>query len=85
VVQIFVDKDPAALEVSTRDGLMPLHVAVKSRPLDFVQFLFGLCPRALQERAKDGLLPLHIAAQSDATLDVIYFLARTWPKAVDGG
>jgi hypothetical protein len=45
-------------------------------------FVFGLCRLAVEVRAKDGSLPLHTTAASDAPLDVIYFLVRTWPKAV---
>jgi hypothetical protein len=64
------------------DGLLPLHVPAKNRPLEFVRSLFEMCPRAVQETSSDGFLPLDIAAKADAPLDVIYFLARSWPRAI---
>jgi hypothetical protein len=44
--------------------------------------VFDLYPGALQERTNDGFLPLHVAAQSNADLEVLYFLATMCPKAI---
>jgi Ankyrin repeats (3 copies) len=82
VVQVLADAYPEALMERANDGLLPLHVAAKNRPLEFVRSLFEMCPRAVQETSSDGFLPLDIAAKSYAPLDVIYFLARSWPRAI---
>jgi ankyrin repeat protein len=84
VVKVLARKDPRVLTEKTDEGLVPLHVAAQYRSLELVHFLFEACPLAVQVRAQDGSLPVHTAAQSGAPLEVIYFLARSWPRAVGG-
>jgi hypothetical protein len=81
-VQVLAAAYQEALMESENDGLLPHHVAAKKRTLEFVQKLFEMCPGAVQAMSSDGFLPLDGAAMADAPLDVMYFLARSWPRAL---
>jgi ankyrin repeat protein len=85
VLESLADAYPQALMEKSDDGYLPLHLAAPASSLERVKYVVGLCPGALQERKNDGFLPVHFAAQYDAPLEVLYFLLRTWPKAVGGG
>jgi ankyrin repeat protein len=50
-----------------------------------VRLLVETWPDALEEKSKGGMLPLQFAAVLDAPLDVLLYLATTYPQAVRGG
>jgi ankyrin repeat protein len=83
VVQVLSNKSPAAVGTPAADGMLPLHVAAHCDKLEVVQFLAIQRPDALEARTADGMLPVHVAAHSDeASLDVVYALARMCPRSL---
>jgi hypothetical protein len=77
-VQVIAAAYPEALMERKTTGSFRFTLA-KNRTLEF---LFEMCPRAVQATSSDGFLPLDVAAMADAPLDVIFFLARSWPRAL---
>jgi ankyrin repeat protein len=77
----------AELRPEANAGSSPLHVAVargRQCSLQLVQSLVEPYPGSVRTRNGDGMSPLFLAATSDAALDVLFFLATTWPEAISG-
>ena len=93
-VQLLALRHPPALQQPTSGGRLPLHSAATSWSADHLLPLAGAGPLApyvpLDEgtarlETPKGFLPLHVAALHEASLDVVYFLARAWPEAMHTG
>jgi hypothetical protein len=87
VVRYLVGCWPGSIYERTSDGSLPLHLALESRRPDMatLRFLLEQWPGSIQEAGDRGMLPLQLAAARDAPLDVVHFLASTWPGAVCQG
>jgi ankyrin repeat protein len=86
IVRFLAKQRPEALGVADARGSIPLHIAVArdASSMKLVRFLVERSPGSVRTRnATNGMLPLFIAATADAPLDVVFFLATTWPEAVN--
>jgi hypothetical protein len=84
VVQFLAGGGPQDIVAAkTREGCLPLHLAVQSgAALEVVEYLAEKTgPAGLMERDNKGNLPLHEAARS-ASLEVFQFLAEKQPDAL---
>jgi ankyrin repeat protein len=84
LVHAIVAKRPESVNDTDDGGATPLHFAVALRPpsQDLVEFLVRQPFPTVQARDDRGLLPLQVAAESDAPLELLYWLAVAWPEAV---
>jgi hypothetical protein len=77
-------KDLRRSALWTHWGGPPLHVAVArgTCSLDLAHLLVGQSCGSVRTRDANGMLPLLLAAATDAPLDVLFYLATTWPESI---
>jgi ankyrin repeat protein len=91
VVRFLVEQRPESLQERDANGRVLLHFVLSElypiKGLDGIDsYLIEQWPSALQVRDSAGLLPLHIAASAEnATLDLVYRLARFRPELLCRG
>jgi hypothetical protein len=49
-----------------------------------MQLLAAQSPESLRTKDAKGMLPLFVAAAGNGPLDVMFFLATTWPESIYG-
>jgi hypothetical protein len=83
-VRYLVAQHRPTLDVADLDGSLPLHAALAHGRayLELVEFLVDQRLPSLRHTNRKGLMPLHVAASSDASLDVLYYVASKFPEAI---
>jgi ankyrin repeat protein len=92
VIRLLVRQFPSSLSERTKEGWLPLHLALKMtnlrhRPLEaeIVEFLIRGYRRALCEGGEGGMLPLHCALHygcGDAPLETVQMVVNAFPGAL---
>jgi ankyrin repeat protein len=73
---------PAAKEVGTEDGMLPLHIAARMHaPFPLLKDLLSAYPEGTRVEDKRGKLPLHWALQTKAPMKTINALFEVYPAA----
>jgi ankyrin repeat protein len=81
VIQLLVEKGPAALQIADSAGHLPLVTAIRrNAPMNTVKVLAMAWTPAMSMSWSNGFLPLHASAQF-STFDVNQFLASQFPAA----
>lgn len=80
VVNVLLERCPAAARQTDRDHWKPIHLAVKNGSLPLVQLLLHCFPEGAKPRGGDiDETPLHLAARNGET-EILECLLRVWPE-----
>jgi ankyrin repeat protein len=83
MVQVLVERNPAALEAANNAGNLPLHYAcLYKAPLEAVQFLVERNPATAGMVDTSGAFPFDIACHQEASLEVLRVLVERTPATV---
>merc|ERR1711865_573671 len=85
VVQIVLGTHPAALQVKSNFGQLPLHLACKNQTdgaAAIAALVLAADPDAVKQPDDGRRLPLHIACGNSGSVDVVQMVLDAYPAAM---
>jgi len=91
IVKYICENFPDITKLKNNAGYLPFHLACSKENVNIVKTLYEAYPDAVRTFTPDGKLPLHIYAsedlsnitESDTIADILRFLIKAFPEAVD--